>query len=340
MEPNSPIASTQPPEGDVPGDVIPLAPSASEGPEIRGVLFSAAGKRETYPASTVQPFNGRLAALLPAADLRRLRQRHEQYVRALMSRLSLQLRLEFGIQLARFGTLTFQDFKTRSDAPTHLTMFRAEPLPGLGVVEMPPRLALLVAERLLGGPGHAPETAIDLTEIEVLLVDQILQSTVEEWCAIWKPLQELKPVLAGHESQHRFLQCCAPLDALLEVVLTVTVGSFEGEMRLCLPVSMLAPLLKMARQSAIPVSPAPAVPSPVAWNTNLNEVPLPLTAEWHGLQLTAGEAARLQPGNVLLLPSGRSGSVRLSVEGRPKFHGRLGTRGRNWAVEVTEVLRT
>lgn len=341
MDPNPPIPATQPPAGVVPPDAVSLAPSTDESPETRAVLFSAAGRREAFPASAVQPFSGRNAALLPSADLRRLRQRHEQYVRALVSRLSLQLRLEFGIQIARLGTLTFQDFKARSNSPTHLVMFRAEPLTGLGVVEMPPRLALLVAERLLGGPGRAPESALDLTEIEILLVDQVIQSIVEEWCWIWKPLQELKPILAGHESQPRFLQCAAPLDALLEVLLTVTVGAFEGEMRLGLPVSLLAPLLTMVRQSATPALPgAPAASLPVAWNTHLNDVLMPLTAEWHGLQLTAGEAARLQPGDVLLLPSGKSGSVRLSAEGRPKFHGRLGTRGRHWAVEVTDVLRT
>lgn len=336
--PVSQMPAGEPPAGAA-DSPVPSLGAAGE----RGVIYSAAGRRDVQAPTDVQPYDGRGAAVLPSSDTRRLRQRHEQYVRDLMSRLSLQLRLEFGLQLVRLGTVTFRDFKARSNGTTHLVMFRASPLPGLAVVEMPPRLALLAADRLLGGAGRAPEADVELTEIEILLVNQVVHSIIEEWCLIWKPLQELKPALAGHESQLRFLQFAAPLDPMLEVGLSVVVGSLECEMRLGLPLAMLAPLLNLLRQASIQTPSAPVgqpTHRPVAWNAHLNDVKLPVTAEWFGLQMTTGEATRLQPGDVLMLPAGTTGTVRLSVEGQPKFEGRLGTRGHHWAVEVTEILRT
>jgi len=73
--------------------------------------------------------------------LRKLRIRHENFIRALAARLSLHLRLELGLQLTSFDTLQFQKFIEGISVPAHLTMIGFEPLDGVCLLDVPPRLA-------------------------------------------------------------------------------------------------------------------------------------------------------------------------------------------------------
>ena len=50
---------------------------------------------------------------------------------------------------------------------------KVDPLKGVGLLVIPPRLGLSLVDRMLGGPGKMPETARELSEIEVALVDQV-----------------------------------------------------------------------------------------------------------------------------------------------------------------------
>jgi flagellar motor switch protein FliM len=66
----------------------------------------------------------------------------------------------------------------------------------------------------------------------------------------------------------------------------------------------------------------------------LDDVQLPITAEWQGLDVTARDVLHLQVGDVL--PVGpQSIQVSLRLGEVSKFQGRLGTAGGHWAVELT-----
>ena len=66
------------------------APSADE-----IVVLNSRGVRERRPASDVRAHNFRQSGFLAASELRRIRQRHEQFIRSLAARLAIFFRLEF-----------------------------------------------------------------------------------------------------------------------------------------------------------------------------------------------------------------------------------------------------
>ena len=61
-------------------------------------------------SAKIEPYDFRNPAFLSEAELRRLRLLHEDFIRYLSARLSLYLRMEFGLKLAELTTVTFAHF--------------------------------------------------------------------------------------------------------------------------------------------------------------------------------------------------------------------------------------
>ena len=102
----------------------------------------ARGVRELRRADTIRSYDFRQSGFLAPSELRRIRMRHEQFVRALAARLAMFLRVEFTVQLAKLQIVGYQKFIENLPSPTHITLFKTDPLKGTGLLVIPPRLGL------------------------------------------------------------------------------------------------------------------------------------------------------------------------------------------------------
>ena len=160
----------------------------------RQQLIRADGHRGVPDKSVkVESFDFRNPTFLSDVELRRLRLLHEDYIRYLSARLSLYMRMEFGLKMTQLTTVSYSKFTENLPNPTHLSMFKVEPLVGVGILDINPRLALTIADRLLGGKGHSVKAERYLTEIEVALIEDVIMIILEEWCGQWRNDQELAP---------------------------------------------------------------------------------------------------------------------------------------------------
>jgi flagellar motor switch protein FliM len=283
--------------------------------------------------------------LFTAPELRRLTADYETIRRSCAARLSLLFRTEFELKLAALETPTFRQFAGGLAQPTHLTLFKVEPLRGIGVLEISPALALSLLDRLMGGPGTGDTAARELTEIEIALLGQVTHLLTEAWCAHWSGWKPLKSTLIGHENDPRYLQTSSPESSLLVANFAAQAGDSTGSIRLALPFSTLDPLLQKIRaELKPPADPAPPASSPAArttaWNPALDHVNIPLSAQLSGPQITARELQKLKVGDVLPLPATAATAVQLKLNGVPRFQARLGTRDEHWAVEVLNALNS
>lgn len=289
-------------------------------------------------ANETQPFDFRQGGILSERQARALRQRHEELARALGDRLTLWLRCDFGLRLARVEAVSYASFIESLAATTHITLFKLDPLRGVCLLETPPALASAVVERLLGGPGERLGEARELTDVEIALFDQWTQIFLEEWQVHFPEPPNPKPHLLGHESAPRFLQSAPPDTMMIEVVFEAAFADGKVPVQLAFPYPTLEPLL---RQIAPPEEPGPksraaAASAPaVPWNNVLDDMKLAVSAHWTGLEMTARELANLNVGDVIQLSPQIAAQVQVRLAGRVKFSGRLGTCGGQWAVELT-----
>ncbi len=281
--------------------------------------------------------------LFSAPELRRLTADYDTIRRSCAVRLAVLFRADFDLTLESLETPTFRQFVASLAQPTHLTLFKVEPLRGVGVLEIDPVLALTLLDRLMGGPGEGIEAARDLTEIEVALLGQVSQLITEAWCTHWANYRELKSTLVGHENDPHYLQSSAPESPQLIATFTAQIGECSGQIRLALPVGTLDPLLQKIRAELKPPADtqSPIASTPVAqWNPALDLVDIPIHASLPGPQITARQLQNLKVGDVLSFPVEAANQVQLRLNGVSRFEGQLGTRDNHWAVQILKALKS
>ncbi|HEY1171666.1 MAG TPA: flagellar motor switch protein FliM [Verrucomicrobiae bacterium] len=308
--------------------------------ENKTTVHQADGSKTAQAVDSIQPYDFRNPVFLSANELRKLRIEHEEYIRALAARLSIYLRMEFTLQMSRLETLTFQKFKEGLASPTHLTLFKSEPLRGVCILDVSPRLGLTMVDRLMGGPGHSVALNRDLSEIEIALLDQIIHIVLGEWCNHWSSIQEVRHQVMGHDNNGQFLQTTQPDAVMLVLSMEARIADCLEQIQIGFPYSTVEPLIEKLSKQLRPDDEDRSKPKERRWNTELVDVNIPITAEWPPVTVKASDLANLKVGDFLPIPIEYTKQVQIKLARLKKFAGRLGTKGNNWAVEVQQILPT
>lgn len=282
----------------------------------------------------------RSASLLTTAELRRARLKHDEMARSLSTRLSIYLRLEVGVQVAALQTLPHPKFVAALPKTSHITLFRIDALPGVGLLCVPMNLSVALLDRLLGGAGIPSQGNETLSEIDVTLLDLVAQLVLKEWGQHVARLPEIHANILGHETNPCFLPA-APSDLqMLLLSLDARLGDCAEQVLLALPFPAMEGFIRQSDPVAHLRRPEEAQVDSAScpWQPSLAEVKIPLSAGWDGLEITAQQLAHLKVGDVLPLDPDRFNQVRVRLARVSKFIGRLGSRNDTRAVELTGSL--
>lgn len=310
--------------------------------ESKATVVKSDGEKEARLKDSIQPYDFRNPAFLAASELRKLRVEHEEYIARLAALLSIYLRVEFGLQMSKLQTLPYRAFTETIGSPAHLILFKVEPLRGICVLDINPRLGLTIVDRLMGGAGHSVPQNHDLSEIEAALLEQGAQMIISEWCNHWADIQSLKPVILGHENSGQFLQTAHSDTVMLVVSLEARISDCMEQIQLAFPYATIEPLVRSlgSKLGAEAEAADATTAQKPKWNTELEKANIPITAEWPALEMTARDLTNLKVGDVLPLEAEVVNTVRLRLASMPKFMGRLGTQGKKWAVEITQSIKS
>jgi flagellar motor switch protein FliM len=291
-------------------------------------------------APKVEAYDFRNPAFLSEAELRRLRLLHEDFIRYLSARLSLYLRMEFGLKMAKLTTVTYSKFTESLPNPTHLSLFKVEPLVGVGILDINPRLALTIADRLLGGRGHSVKAERYLTEIEVALIEDVILILLEEWCAQWKSEQELRPLIIGQENNGRFLQT-SPRDAImLAMTLECNFGDCSEQLQIGVPYYTIEPVVKKMQARRHKDTAVTVTAKRAEWQSSYDGIKVPVRAEWAAFDLTLREITSLRVGDVIEMHPSVCADTRVLLNGTQKFIGTVGLDTDHVAIQLTRKLAT
>ncbi len=306
--------------------------------QVRKVGGVIGATSEAGNIQKVEPYDFRNPAFLSEAELRRLRLLHEDFIRYLSARLSLYLRMEFGLKMAKLTTVTYSKFTDALPNPTHISLFKVEPLVGVGILDINPRLALTIADRLLGGRGHSVKAERYLTEIEIALIEDVILILLEEWCGQWKAEQELRPLIIGHENNGRFLQT-SPRDAImLAMALECNFGDCSEQIQIGVPYYTIEPIVKKMQARRQKDTAVTQTAKRAEWQTAYDRITVPVRAEWDAFELTIREISSLRVGDVIEMQPTLCADTRVLLNGTPKFVGTVGLDTDRVAVQLTRKL--
>jgi flagellar motor switch protein FliM len=290
---------------------------------------------------SIKAHDFRSAPLLSARDLQKLRLHQTEFVNALASRLSMFLRLEFTLKLAGLQTVIYRKLADTWANPTCLTLFKAEPLSGVGILEIAPRLGSTIVDRLMGGPGQASDSSHEFSEIEKAILEQAAQLIIGEWCGNWRGAKEFKPAILGHESNGRFVQVAPPETVMFIVALELRLTGSVETIQIAFPYASLEALIRQLSQGTNSIAesiPSPAKPAP-KWNACFDDVRVPVAARWHWAELTARDLFALKIGDVLQVDPELAAATEVCVADLPRFTARPGVVAGKWAVELGRPLK-
>lgn len=309
------------------------------------VPVSVLPKDEPLPAggsggSQAQPFDFRQPTFLTAAEMRRLKAGCAEFAQNAASRLTNYLQSDVDLKLVTVAPERFKTFNASLPTPTHMSLFRLDPLRGVCVFQVDVGLGLLLADRLMGGAATAPEEGRALGELEATLLDQVVTVLVETWCVQWASWQACQPVLLGHENDARYLSSSTPDANVLAVKIEAKLGEVTGSFQMIFPFRTLDPLFRHIRQQIKQGAETPGEGTPtkaVRWDARYEDLPVSVTARFPSFQLPARRISRLAVGEVLSLPADYAQRVQMSLAGLNRLTGRLGTREGHWAVEIASL---
>ncbi len=317
--------------------VDPTAKVISSGPERSTSSSSSAIAGDAHH---VQPFDFRSPVFLTPAQMRRLRIKHEEFIRNLSATVSVYLRMEFLLQMSRLETTTYKQLIESMTMPSFLTLFRMKPLTGIAVLDISPRLGLTVIDRMLGGPGHSVKVEREFTDMEQTVLENFIKLVIKEYTESWLRFQKLEWEEVGHENTIRFLNLAQEDETMLYLEIEGRFGDCVASLRFIFSYSTIESLVDqlMSEISDERFNEEAKFVLPEDPNSPTYNIQIPISAHWRGLSLSLGDISELEVGDILALDPEKTKHVEVDLGALPKFHAALDRTGKQMAVSLTNKI--
>jgi flagellar motor switch protein FliM len=240
------------------------------------------------------------------------------------------------VSLRSIEQRSYAEYVESLDSMTYLTKFSAEPMPGLGVMELPLPAVMSCVDHMLGGPGSDEQPHRALTEIESVIVSGLIARLLDSLRYSLSDLVTLEPVVTGVEYSPQFAQVAGGGDVMISVSLDVRINEQGHRLTICLPFNGLLPHLAAAAAPA-PVSNRERAQRAAAaelLDRQFQGVPVDVAVRFRSTRLDPRYFSELRPGDVLRLGHPASAPLDVTVEESVFAHATAGATGHRLAALI------
>jgi flagellar motor switch protein FliM len=277
-------------------------------------------------------------------QLRTLEIIHENFSRLLNNFLSGYLRTYIEVEVISVQSLIYTEFSNSISNPAILGIVDFAPFSGQIIIDVSSDIAYAMIERVLGGTGKHTQPTKEtrtLTEIEMILLRNILIKFINLLKEPWGNIVELRPKLENIETNSQFAQIVSPAESIALVTFNLHIGDTEGMVNICIPHFVIEPILpSLSSRLWFATSNKKDVTDEErgALETGISKSKINLSASVGGSSITVSELLNLQKGDVILLNRKVDESLDIYVENKLKFHGKPGIKKKNVAIMITDVI--
>ena len=298
----------------------------------------SASSRARRRAGTVTPvpYDFRRPIQLSREHSRILQLGFDGFARQSTTVFTSSLRTVCQVALASIEQRSYAEYVDSLDAATYLTMFSADPMPGMGVLEIPLAATMACVDHMLGGPGHTDQPNRPLTEIESGVIGGLMERLLGEMRYSLGAIVALEPSVTGVEYSPQFAQVASAADVMVVCAFDLRIDERQHRMTVCLPFSGLLPHLTAA------AAPAPAsererqkrAEAAEQLHARFESVPLDVAVRFRTTRLGPDALAELQPGAVLRLNHPASAPLDVTVDDMTFAHATAGAQGQRLAALI------
>ncbi len=300
----------------------------------------SAAPAPTPPAPQAQPYDFRQPRLLSHELLRTLHTVHEAFGRRLAVYLSVQLRMLVEVSTRAVEQKTYADFVASSASPSALFIGEAKAIEQRFLLEVDPRLALFVAERLFGGTGTLADEARPLSQIEQRVAHRLAAHGFADLGTSWGDVAPLALRQVGYEQEAPFVQLLPDDAPVVIVTFEACVREQCAPLRLCYPFSFVHQVMNAPGAGRQVSEPPDETPGPVRerYEEAVGSTAVALTAELGRTRLPLGDLLHLAVGDVIPLRRRPTEALPVYVGEHQRFRATAGRSGSRCALRIVEAL--
>jgi flagellar motor switch protein FliM len=319
---------------DSPGVTLAATPT----PGLR-TGASASRQRRRPRAVEPVPYDFRRPIQLSREHARTLQLGFDGFARQATTVFTSSLRTVCSVTLSNIEQRTYAEYVDSLGQSTYMTMFSADPMPGVGMIEVPLFAIFSCVDHMLGGPGSDTQPDRPLTEIESGVAHGLVERLLSEVRYYLAPVVPLEPTITGVEYNPQFAQVAGTADVMVVVTFDLRINERAHRMTICLPFSGLVPHLTSANQAG-PMSDRERMQratSAQLLQQQFEKVPVQVSVRFRTTKLGPDALGSLQPGDVVRLAHPASLPLDVTVAGDVFAQATAGARGQRLAALIVDT---
>lgn len=246
------------------------------------------------------------------------------------------LRTVCSVTLTAVEQRSYAEYVDSLDASTYLTMFSAEPMHNLGLLEIPLVATMTCIDHMLGGPGPANQPQRPLTDIESGVAGGMIERLLAEMRYSLAGIVPLDPMITGVEYSPQFAQVAGASDVMVVATLELRINERNYRMTVCLPFSGLLPHLVRA-SAPVPASDrerANRHRASAELLMQFQRVPVDVAVRVRPTTLGPDQLGELRVGDVIRLGHPAAAPLEVVVDGTTFAHATAGAQGARLAALI------
>lgn len=266
---------------------------------------------------------------------------NDRFARLQRISLSAALRRVVDITVTQSAMIKFGEFIRTLPVPTSLNILKMEPLRGHALLVVESRLVFNLLDCFFGGTGKSSYKieGRDFTSIEQRVIAKLVQTTLKDLEASWKPVTPIGFQFVRSETNPQFATIVSPTDLVITVHYEMEMDHLMGKIILCLPYSTIEPI----RSKLHAGFQSDRVEVDVEWlerlRRRLHDIDVELLVELGRTSLTGRELLNLEVGDVIMLDQEVNSPLPIKVQGISRLKGMPGvSRGQQASMICGEIV--
>ncbi|MCS6998582.1 MAG: FliM/FliN family flagellar motor switch protein [Aquificaceae bacterium] len=235
------------------------------------------------------------------------------------------------VNIVKFG-----DLVTKLPMPCAIGLFNIEPLRGVCLLIIEPKLVYIMVSSVFGGSAKPSKVEDrDFTRIEIKLIQKLLNVCYQELEIAWGTVMNVKISPVGMETNPALLTVARSKEKFLLLKLLVVIEGSEGYIYLAIPDGAITPYKDMLKGS-------PEVRSKGlddAIFRSFQKVPIKLEVLLGEAYISLRRLMELKEGDTITLDKPLREPLEIRVEGLPKLSAFLGQLASKKALKIQGYLK-
>jgi len=274
-------------------------------------------------------------------NLRTLEIIFEHYGRLLSTHLPAYFRRNVQVEVVNMEALIYQEFSNSISNPVILGIIDFAPLEGNILIEISENIGYAIVDRMLGGLGNPLSKSREFTEIELVIIERIFNIITNMLIEPWVNVIRLSPRLLRIETNSQFAQIIPPNEMASIVSLRMVIGTVEGMINICLPFSVLEPVIDKINTkywyTSIQTTDTGQYKEII--EIALSKARIPVRAVLGRSTISVNDYINMQRGDIIKLNSKVDDELNIYVGNIKKFTAFPGSSSDSYAIRISTIIR-